>query len=365
MFPDPPPERDVDVLRQSLRSLVDRLAPTWTVSGAEEGGRSSAPGDRPDALIELRAPDGTTVVLAVEVKRSIAARDVDAELDRLRRIIEVLGPSDAIPTLIGRYLPATTRERIAASGASFLDATGNIHLRSDRPPLFIATSGAPRDPWRGPGRPRGGLRGAPAARVVRVLADHRPPMSVPELAERSGASTGATYRVVDFLEEEVLLDREKPGPITAVRWRPMLERWAKDYGFDRADAVRGYIAPRGADRALESLRGVSGSGYVVTGSFAAQYDAPFAAPRLLTVYVDDPEAVAAALDLRPTDRGANVVLAANKDDFAFERAREIDRLRVAARSQVVVDLMTGPGRNPAEAEALLDWMERNEDAWRR
>lgn len=190
-------------------------------------------------------------------------------------------------------------------------------------------------------------------------------MSVPDLVERSGASTGATYRVVDFLEEEALLERQKRGPITAVRWRPMIERWAKDYGFDRADTIRSYIAPRGIEQAVEALRRAEGLAYVVTGSVAAQFNAPFAPSRLLTAYVADPHEAAEALDLRPTDRGANVVLAANKDDFAFERARDLDGLRVAAASQVVVDLMTGPGRNPAEAEALLDWMEENEDAWRR
>ncbi len=61
----------------------------------------------------------------------------------------------------------------------------------------------------------------------------------------------------------------------------------------------------------------------------------------------------------------DVVLAANTDGFAFERAREVEGLRVAAVTQVVVNLMTGPGRNPTEAEALLAWMEENEDAWRR
>ena len=29
-----------------------------------------------------------------------------------------------------------------------------------------------------------------------------------------------------------------------------------------------------------------------------------------------------------------------------------------------VDLMTGPGRNPAEAEELLGWLQRNEQSWR-
>jgi hypothetical protein len=40
-------------------------------------------------------------------------------------------------------------------------------------------------------------------------------------------------------------------------------------------------------------------------------------------------------------------------------------VRIAAVSQVAVDLLTGPGRNPSEATALLDWMTANESAWRR
>ncbi len=365
MFPEERPEREEDVLRQSLRSLVDRLPATWTISDAafDPGPRTRANG--PDAVVEVRAPDGTTAVLVIEAKRTIRTRDVVTELDRLRETTDALGLTGAIPTLVARYLAPTTRDRVTASGGSYLDATGNVRLQCERPPIFVATTGAQRDPWRGPGRPRGGLRGAPAARVVRALADYTPPMSVPELVERSSASTGATYRVVDFLEEEALIDRQKPGPITAVRWRAMIERWAQDYGFERADVVRSYVAPRGVDQTIESLRRAEELTYVVTGSVAAQFNASFAQPRLLTAYVADPDEAAEALDLRPTERGANVVLAANKDDFAFERARDVDGLRVAAVSQVAVDLMTGPGRNPAEADALLDWMEGHEDAWRR
>ncbi len=37
----------------------------------------------------------------------------------------------------------------------------------------------------------------------------------------------------------------------------------------------------------------------------------------------------------------------------------------AALSQVAVDLLTGPGRNPAEGQALLDWMETDERTWRK
>jgi hypothetical protein len=171
--------------------------------------------------------------------------------------------------------------------------------------------------------------------------------------------------VVDFLEEEALLDRKKPGPITAVRWRPMIERWSKDYGFDRADVVRGYIAPRGVERTIESLRRFHTADVCRHRIRRRTVRRPVRARTPPDRLRRRPGRGRAALDLRPTDRGANVVLAANTDDFAFERARDIDGLRVAAVSQVAVDLMTGPGRNPAEAEALLDWMEENEDVWRR
>ncbi len=32
--------------------------------------------------------------------------------------------------------------------------------------------------------------------------------------------------------------------------------------------------------------------------------------------------------------------------------------------QVAADLLTGPGRSPAETEALMEWMTSNEEAWR-
>ena len=33
-------------------------------------------------------------------------------------------------------------------------------------------------------------------------------------------------------------------------------------------------------------------------------------------------------------------------------------------SQLAVDLLTGPGREPSQGEQMLIWMEQNEDAWR-
>jgi len=56
---------------------------------------------------------------------------------------------------------------------------------------------------------------------------------------------------------------------------------------------------------------------------------------------------------------------AGEFNVVFERSlTNQEGLQLAAPTQVAVDLMTGPGRSPSEAEELLDWMRRNEQSWR-
>ncbi|MBE1603174.1 hypothetical protein [Actinopolymorpha pittospori] len=82
------------------------------------------------------------------------------------------------------------------------------------------------------------------------------------------------------------------------------------------------------------------------------------------LYVDDLNDAADQLGLRVADSGANVLLAVGGYNVVFDRLVEVDDIRYAAPSQVAVDLLTGPGRNPSEGQALLDWMERHESEWR-
>jgi hypothetical protein len=48
----------------------------------------------------------------------------------------------------------------------------------------------------------------------------------------------------------------------------------------------------------------------------------------------------------------------------YTRGREVDGVSYVALSQAVADLLTGPGRNPTEGEALLQWMQVNSEVWR-
>jgi hypothetical protein len=360
--PQPPQlEREIDVLRQAVQKIENSLPPDWSISAIEE--LLLSPRLRADAMLELLTPDGQRVQFIAEIKRSIATRDLPTIVDQLDQAAQDLGP-EVLPLVVARYLAPPSREWLVERGVSYADATGNLRLLSEVPAMFLRDVGASKDPWRGPGRPRGTLKGEPSARVVRTLVDFAPPLTVPELIKRSGASAGATYRVVEFLEEQGLLTRTSRGPIETVAWAKVLTAWAKDYGFMPSNPVRSYLQPRGLEAVVAGLRRVR-SRYAVTGSLAAQEWAPYAPPRAAMIYADNPDDVAQELSLREVETGANVLIAAPVTDVVFARSWSYDGLTIVAPSQAVVDLLTGPGRAPAEAEALLKWMETHVEQWRR
>lgn len=251
------PERQADVLSRGIKLISDRLPTTWQTEVVKDV--PAGPGRRrADAVLDLIAPDGSRAVLVVEAKRSVVIRDLPSVVNQLNSIIDDLrrrtpGMS-IVPVVAARYLASSARQWLQEHEVSYVDATGNIRIAVDRPAIFLHQAGADRDPWRGPGRPRATLQGPPAARVVRALVERAPPFSVPELVRRSGASTGATYRVVEFLEQEVLIVREARGQIVAVQWRRLIERWSEDYGFQRSNATNSYLQPRGLGALLDDLR---------------------------------------------------------------------------------------------------------------
>lgn len=65
------------------------------------------------------------------------------------------------------------------------------------------------------------------------------------------------------------------------------------------------------------------------------------------------------------DRGANVVLVEPFDAVVYRGARLNDRLTYAAPSQVVADLLTGPGRAPEEGASLIGVLASKDESWMR
>lgn len=352
------PRTELEMVRAGILTLTDRLPPRWGTSEIAETG--DAVGDRG---LRVTAPDNRAIDLILSVRRTVESRDVPALRDCLRDM--GTGLSDTQVVVVSKFLSPTVRKRLADAGISYVDATGNISVQVDLPGLSISAGGADRDPWRGPGRPRGTLKGSPAAKVVRTLIDIDREWAIRDLIRESGASTGSTYRVIEFLEAEELMARTVSGSLVVEDWTKLLRRWSMDYSFMDSSAVSRWVAPRGLPALMEAAAR-STERYAVTGSLAAATWSEYAPSRNAMVYVEDSSICAEAWGLRAAESGVNVLLAEPSTEAVFQRTIENDRgVLCAAPSQVAVDLLTGPGRNPSEAEELIDWMQRNESQWRR
>ncbi len=345
------------MLDELLGELRDRLPDGWQVDIAEElRGRT----DRGvDAILTIAEPGGQQARVVVDVRGGLepaSAANSALQLLAARRSNDADGS-----LLVAPFLSPRTRKVLRDRGVRYADLTGNLWLSLAKPALFIETRGEDRNPVPDTRSIRS-LKGPASGRVVRGLLDLRPPYTITQLKDRIGVPLASIYRVIDFLESEAILARESRGPVTELDWRALLARWTDDYGFTSSNRTDTLLDPRGALSALDKLRSVR-IRFAVTGSMAAM--GPRVAPgRLLAVYVEDLREVSKALDLREVESGANIILAEPFDEVAFERARTIDGITYAAAAQVAADLLTGPGRWPQEGDAMIAWMEENEDAWR-
>lgn len=344
---------DNKLIREGLRELRTRLPPGWSVSEPKKSHRMPL-----DATVEITAPDRRRGSITVAARARLDPKGVRPLIDTTREI----GLRGAL-VVVARYLSEGTRARLRADDVGYLDLTGNVRIVIAEPGLYIETNGASEDPERDE-RPARSLRGAKAGRIVRVLLDRRNPPGVRELAAMTKIDAGYVSRVLAFLDSEALVTRVGRGRMHSVDWPALLRRWAREAPLESRGEIRTFLEPRGLSMLVARLA-KSQEHYVVTGGLAAAAFAPAAPSRLAAVWMSDAVAAATRLNLRPAEAGANVVFIEPGDEGVFEGAAQRDDVWYAAPSQVAADLLTSPGRGPAEGEELISWMQANEEKWRR
>ncbi len=272
-----------------------------------------------------------------------------------------VGPS---PTLVvADWLSERTQELLRSRGASFIDATGNADVRLSEPGLVIRTQGSIRDPSPKPTKAPT-LRGPKAWALLRTLVEVPPPLGVRELAAAVDVDAGYVSRVLAVLEQELLVRRTRRGPVTAVEWEGVLRRCVTTYSVFDSNRTSTWVAAGGPERFFSDLVGKRAGKWAITGSFAAARLAPVAAPEIAVVYADDVDGLTRAGRLLATTRGANVIVAEPYDPIVFDRATTDSGETYVSVAQVALDSLTGNARMPAEGEAVIVWMRKNEQRWR-
>lgn len=362
------PRTEAEILAQVMKKIRTNLEPLMGITAEVE--KSLAGFRNADALIKLSTQARELTKFTVEIKGLPEIRDVQRASKQIQELAKFAKNSQ--PMIIGKFLSPPVQEWLRKANISFADATGNFSLVDPNILLFLQSDkGAKTNPWKGPGRERSTLKGEAASRVVRGLIQLEPPYSLPKLTKVIGSSSGVTYRVVEYLEKQGLLVRDEvetnkriTSKITKVDWQELLEAWAKDYSFNEYNAVTSYMDPRGIDEALRKLRNIDSSNYAITASVAASKYEKYAESKQLRIYAKNAEELAVELKLVEVDSGANVQIATTAYNSVFENTKIVDQLNLVALPQIAVDLLSGPGRNPSEGQALMKWMSENEGKWR-
>lgn len=331
---------------------ITRLLPDGWTCARRKGPRNG------DLRLTLRAPDGVSAELAVDVKPRVPPGSVGGIAAHLAR------SAPSVPVVVAGWLSPLTRAALTEAGVGYVDLTGNADVRLSRPGLVLRTSGAAKDPEPAPSA-LGSLKGAGAARAVRALIDFTPPYGIRELAKASGASASVLSRVATLLASDGVLRRDDRGAVLEVNWVDVLRRWVEDYRFPGTERGLSYLEPRGLTAFTRKLTKLE-QPWAATGTLGVPAGVAVAPVTLATAYVDSPERAARELGLVPAETGANVLLLGVGD--AEERSRSetgADGLVRCALSQVAADLLTGHGRGSSEGEALIEWMRANESNWRK
>jgi DNA-binding transcriptional ArsR family regulator len=341
------------------------LPPTWQLTRRSAATGAPEPGD--DAVLDLRA-GSSSLTLLVEARQSFTPRDVDAVLGG--RAISLRRLAGEVPVLIvAPWLSERTRQRIVEAGFNYADLAGNVRLSAQHLPIFIERTTAANPPKARQTEPA--LRGPKAGRIVRLLADVAPPYTVLDLARAAEVSPAYVSRLLERLDRDALVERGRRGVVVAVDWSSLLRRRAEVYSLLGTNKVERYVCANGPGWALEAASDLALPDLTLTGSFAAEQIVSVAAPTLLTLYATG--GVAAFVDLArllPADQGANVLILTPQDASAVGRpstwltAPLPPKNPIVACSQLALDCLSGPGRMPAEGEALLSWMAENEGKWR-
>ncbi|SEM76529.1 hypothetical protein [Streptacidiphilus jiangxiensis] len=363
--------RDATLLDKGLDVLRGLLGPTWEleVQPTPEGAQDDSGAD---VVVQLKTSgDSTFAQLLVDAKTSLTPRAVREQLAPKAALMRKL-QSFSQPLVITEALTERTKAELREHNIAYLDLLGNVSLRIPRPAVVILADSPQRAPRAAaataPARPK--LAGPRAGQLVRLLADVAPPYQAADLtAAVPGITRGYVSKVLDAMEDLLLIRREGRA-VVDVDWKGLLRTRAEQLNLLHHNPHVGMIAPNGPGPLLEAVRQLQREGeqIALTGSYAARQIAPLAVGGQVMLYVPPthrgPYDLGERLGLLPADQGADVLLLRAHDDIVFARTRSADGLRQVALSQLVLDCLSGPGRMPAEGEAVLSYMADNEHEWR-
>jgi hypothetical protein len=249
------------------------------------------------------------------------------------------------------FITPETGEQLAEQDIGYVDFAGNCRLCFDT--VYIRREG--RTNRFTEKRDLRTIYSPRAERVLRVLFDNpKRGWKVQELASAAWVSLGLVSNVKRLLQDREWLAVGKGG-FTLAKPRNLLDEWRQNYDLERSRRREFFTLdpiPTIEEKIATSCRKNSLRYSLAAFSAEARY-APAVRYQRVFAYIDDVDALAKLVSLKPVDSGANVTLLEPYDAGVYLDARQVDGMTITAPCQTYLDLAKLPGRGEEAADVLL------------
>jgi hypothetical protein len=352
------PQREADTIEQLLQTLRDLPDSDAHVLDMVSG----RIGREIDAEIDFSVA-GKSIVLLVEVKKSVYPRDVHQVLWQLNRYTPNFGSEhrkNIVPLLAADSISPGARDVLKNEGCGFFDRGGSLYIPARGAYVYIE-----KPPARSHQKIVGGLFKGKRAQVLHALLMNPGAwFGVKELADLAHVSPAMTSETLTAVERFDWLVIRGKGPSKERRLKSpeaMLDEWSKRVReTSKAPKYRRFYVPRKkpeelAQQLTEACDALK-LDCVLTQEAAAQRYAPFLTSISRTVCRLKPgravDELYAALEARPVTEGANLDVLETTTESEFLFKVRLDGVWLASPVQVYLDLLQGGGRGQEMAEHL-------------
>jgi predicted transcriptional regulator len=344
----------VDVLRETLSRAnvvkIESIRQNVPFSAVKNSGNSRVD---IDIVVKLRSSSSReSQVLIAEVKKDGQPRYANQAVNQLLRFKSEY--PDAYFIFMAPFISRTSAEICKSEGIGYIDFSGNCYISTKN--IFIERMNYPslfqeKRELRSIFTPK-------ASRVLRVLLnDPGKTWKIQDIAKEANISIGLASNLKKKLSEQEFIE-EKDGGIILSTPDKLLNKWAENYSY-RKNEIKLFYSMNSIPEIEAEVAGAcsqAGIKYALTGFSGADRLAPFVRYQQAMIYIESSRAyeILEKLNLKQTERGANLGLWIPYDEFFFYGAKNIDGINVAMPEQIYLDLKNYPGRGAEASEAILE-----------
>jgi hypothetical protein len=339
-----------EIVKQAQRSIGDTFSDVPFINLRETEANVRVENKQVDFVFNALV-SGRPAKFFIEVKSQGEPRLVRMAVAQIKEYLKSF--KDSYGILVAPYLSDSSRQICKEAGVGCIDLAGNAFLSFKN--VYIDKSGNP-NPYP-MARISKSIFSPKSSRVLRVLLpDPSKRWHVEDLSEESGISIGLASRVKRSLLGQEWI-KEENRSFYLVKPEEALDQWASNYSYQKNNAFSFYsgLAEEEMETAIKKECEKRGYRYGLALFSGACKVAPFVRFMRFFSYVEgNIESMAAALQLKKVESGANITLLQPYDDGVFYGPQNVSGTNVVSDIQLYLDLKGYKGRGGEAAQAIYE-----------